>query len=591
MPLYQGPVTGLFDLKGSTDCSSNPNYPVALQGDTYKVSVAGKIGGASGVDVEVGDFYVATADNAGGTQAAVGSSWTIVQGNITGAVTAAAVIDDNTIVAGDGGVRGVKKRAITIGDVSGNNVSVTATTGNSLTLATLDGNKDVAFVPHGSGVVRSAGNIFVFGSGTAGASSTLPAFSVAGTRTLAGTAFHGYSDESTIAGATGIAADASNSFDAKTTIGAGSGTFNHHAAFQSRPTINATACPLVYGFYSTGVRTAGLAAATWSDVYGQPLTGGGALDTRCFLDDATSTSDATNTICLRSTSGSRSYHLGTFAPGISGYSGVDVNYFLHIGNTAATANKGALKVTGYSITGSSTQSMFNLAGTLNTSGSVDVLTMDITNTASGAATNLINLKVGSVSMFNVTKLGDFQIAGGFTAAGTCTAGAGSSWVCNGRSKWNSAGADGLFLVTNNAGNGLTRFILGTNDSSGLSFAKSTTTLTFGLGDGSAGGTFANSGVYKASTQALSGPGAANITTETTKITTTGVLDAISLADGVDGQIKRVIHDVDGGSFVLTPTTKTGWTTFTSTAVGESISLQFVTTRGWMVIGSFGGVIA
>lgn len=70
-------------FKGSTDCSTNPNYPAALKGDLYRVSVAGKIGGASGVDIEVGDSYFAIADNAGGDQATVGTSWTVLQGNIT----------------------------------------------------------------------------------------------------------------------------------------------------------------------------------------------------------------------------------------------------------------------------------------------------------------------------------------------------------------------------------------------------------------------------------------------------------------------------------------------------------------------------
>ena len=106
-----------------------------------------------------------------------------------------------------------------------------------------------------------------------------------------------------------------------------------------------------------------------------------------------------------------------------------------------------------------------------------------------------------------------------------------------------------------------------------------------------GGNTTLSAAYIGSTQALSGPGAANVTTETTKITTTGVADAITLADGTNGQTKIVVHDVDGGSFVLTPTTKTGWSTFTSTVVGETIALKFVTTRGWMVTGSYLGVIA
>lgn len=84
--LYAG-LVGLLDFKGATDCSANPNYPAASKGDFYLVSVAGKIGGASGTVVEQGDSYFATADNAGGTQASVGTSWAVVQGNITGAAS------------------------------------------------------------------------------------------------------------------------------------------------------------------------------------------------------------------------------------------------------------------------------------------------------------------------------------------------------------------------------------------------------------------------------------------------------------------------------------------------------------------------
>jgi len=82
-------VTGLLDFKGSTDCSANPNYPAALKGDAYVVSVAGKIGGASGTSVDVGDVYVASADNAGGTQASVGASWFVLEHNLAGALLAA----------------------------------------------------------------------------------------------------------------------------------------------------------------------------------------------------------------------------------------------------------------------------------------------------------------------------------------------------------------------------------------------------------------------------------------------------------------------------------------------------------------------
>lgn len=84
-------VTGLFDFKGSTDCSSNPNYPVGVVGDAYLVSVAGRIGGASGKQVDVGDLYIALANNAGGTEASVGTSWFVIEHNILALGTAAFV--------------------------------------------------------------------------------------------------------------------------------------------------------------------------------------------------------------------------------------------------------------------------------------------------------------------------------------------------------------------------------------------------------------------------------------------------------------------------------------------------------------------
>ena len=43
--------------------------------------------------------------------------------------------------------------------------------------------------------------------------------------------------------------------------------------------------------------------------------------------------------------------------------------------------------------------------------------------------------------------------------------------------------------------------------------------------------------------------------------------------------------------VLTPTTKTGFSTVTFTNAGDTVTLQFITTRGWMVIGSYGAVVA
>lgn len=76
-------------FKGGIDCSVNPNYPAADAGWFYKVTVAGKIGGASGVNVEAGDSLICTVDStAAGNQATVGANWLIIQTNLDAAAMA-----------------------------------------------------------------------------------------------------------------------------------------------------------------------------------------------------------------------------------------------------------------------------------------------------------------------------------------------------------------------------------------------------------------------------------------------------------------------------------------------------------------------
>ncbi len=92
------------------------------------------------------------------------------------------------------------------------------------------------------------------------------------------------------------------------------------------------------------------------------------------------------------------------------------------------------------------------------------------------------------------------------------------------------------------------------------------------------------------TQSLSGAGAVNVTTAFTALTTTGSAQALTLADGTAGQIKIITHVVDGGSAVLTPTTKIGFSTITFTGVGESAMLVY-TAAGWAIVALNGAVAA
>jgi hypothetical protein len=91
------------------------------------------------------------------------------------------------------------------------------------------------------------------------------------------------------------------------------------------------------------------------------------------------------------------------------------------------------------------------------------------------------------------------------------------------------------------------------------------------------------------TQSLSGAGAVDITNAYTSLTTTGVSQALTLADGSVGEMKIITHTVDGGSAVLTPTTPLGFATITFTSAGDNVTLLY-TAAGWVILASRGVTI-
>ena len=93
-----------------------------------------------------------------------------------------------------------------------------------------------------------------------------------------------------------------------------------------------------------------------------------------------------------------------------------------------------------------------------------------------------------------------------------------------------------------------------------------------------------------SAQSLSGAGAVNVTDAFTSLTTTGAAQALTLANGSVGEVKVIVHTVDGGSAVLTPTTKIGFSTITFTNGGDAVTMIY-TAAGWAIIGSRGVTIA
>jgi len=100
------------------------------------------------------------------------------------------------------------------------------------------------------------------------------------------------------------------------------------------------------------------------------------------------------------------------------------------------------------------------------------------------------------------------------------------------------------------------------------------------------GNLTSSGALISTPQALTtaaGTGAVNLTTLSTEVTTTGVLDALTLANGTVGQIKHIIHKAGAFTSVLTPTTALGFTSIAFLAtLGQSCTLQY-TSAGWVIL--------
>ena len=132
-------------------------------------------------------------------------------------------------------------------------------------------------------------------------------------------------------------------------------------------------------------------------------------------------------------------------------------------------------------------------------------------------------------------------------------------------------------------------VVSVNSSTGAVTTTATLGATSSITTLSVSGT-ATLGAVVGGVQSLSGAGAVNLTTLVTSLTTTGSAQALTLADGTVGQIKVIVHVVDGGSAVLTPTTGLGFTTMTFTSAGDSITLVY-TAAGWAIIGNRGGTIA
>ena len=92
-----------------------------------------------------------------------------------------------------------------------------------------------------------------------------------------------------------------------------------------------------------------------------------------------------------------------------------------------------------------------------------------------------------------------------------------------------------------------------------------------------------------SPQTLTGAGAISLNQHITHLVTTGA-DALTLADGDEGQEKVIVMKTHGGDGTLTPSNFANGSTITLGASGQSTHLIF-TNSAWHYIGGFGVTVA
>jgi len=102
-------------------------------------------------------------------------------------------------------------------------------------------------------------------------------------------------------------------------------------------------------------------------------------------------------------------------------------------------------------------------------------------------------------------------------------------------------------------------------------------------------TFIHSSFITDNRTSSTGPAAIPLTGNYHEITTTGA-DALTLANGTNGQHLNIILIVDGGDGTLTPATFASGTSIVFSNVGDSVHLFYTTTSGWVFMGGTATII-
>jgi hypothetical protein len=241
------------------------------------------------------------------------------------------------------------------------------------------------------------------GGGTSGLLSGNPAATL--TRTITGATAHGWADESTFSAGTSYDY---NSYDAITQVnGRTSGSYtNHVAGFQSRLKLLNGTLVNYYGFSSLPEVAAGTASiGSLRQFYaGTPVIGSGSSITTSYglqINDQKITGVTYGVGIAQDYNDNVNWLVGSTAIGYGSVPPSDAQLYVY----PYAANMTAIRTANYSLTGSTAIPMVDLAGTWNTTGHAAGIKLNITNTASGSQSKLLQLQVGSADVYSIGKNG------------------------------------------------------------------------------------------------------------------------------------------------------------------------------------------
>lgn len=204
------------------------------------------------------------------------------------------------------------------------------------------------------------------------------------------------------------------------------------------------------------------------------------------------------------------------------------------------------------------------------------------------------LNTATVTGFSVTSTPDQintlvnSVAASFAlSAGTVGAPSGA-WASEPASGWYRIGANDYGFAVNGvkvqeiaaAGNSLSGLTTMTNATAAAATITALSTASI-----------SSTGIVKfgGTPQTLTGAGAVNLTAYSTLLVTTANPDALTLADGAEGQFKFIQMKTDGGDGVLTPTNLRSGSTITFNDANDFVLLFFIDGE-WSIITNSGATV-